>query len=163
MREGLGTDEHRSPHVNLISFSNPKPWFLLGLFLICMCVLMLQIIETRILSVVSYYHLAFFFDQHSHVRHDSGISIRLFQREVVPVRATVRKFGLDLWRLCDRCRAFDTPSDLNRIDGRRKIGISNDGAVMAQADRHSGRTLFLRWNGYIAGPDAKPLGRLHYL
>jgi hypothetical protein len=60
MREGLGTDEHRSPHVNLISFSNPKPWFLLGLFLICMCVLMLQIIETRILSVVSYYHLAFF-------------------------------------------------------------------------------------------------------
>ena len=25
-----------------------------------MCVLMLQIIETRILSVISYYHLAFF-------------------------------------------------------------------------------------------------------
>ena len=40
--------------------SKPKPWFLLGLSLICMCVLMLQIIETRILSVISYYHLAFF-------------------------------------------------------------------------------------------------------
>jgi hypothetical protein len=34
--------------------------FLVGLFLLCMCVLMMQIIETRILSVVSYYHLAFF-------------------------------------------------------------------------------------------------------
>src|SRR6266446_5132392 len=37
-----------------------KPQFLLGLFLICMCGLMLQIIETRILSVVAYYYLAFF-------------------------------------------------------------------------------------------------------
>jgi hypothetical protein len=37
-----------------------KPAFLFGLFVICMCVLMLQIIETRVLSVVSYYHLAFF-------------------------------------------------------------------------------------------------------
>jgi hypothetical protein len=34
--------------------------FLGGLFVICMCALMLQIIETRILSVISYYHLAFF-------------------------------------------------------------------------------------------------------
>jgi hypothetical protein len=37
-----------------------KRFFLLGLFLVCMCGLMLQIIETRILSVVAYYHLAFF-------------------------------------------------------------------------------------------------------
>ena len=37
-----------------------KPQFLFGLFLICMCGLMLQIIETRILSVVAYYYLAFF-------------------------------------------------------------------------------------------------------
>ena len=37
-----------------------KRHFLIGLFLICMCVLMLQIIETRILSVISYYYLAFF-------------------------------------------------------------------------------------------------------
>jgi hypothetical protein len=34
--------------------------FLIGLFILCMCVLMLQIIETRVLSVISYYHLAFF-------------------------------------------------------------------------------------------------------
>lgn len=34
--------------------------FLAGLFLICMAVLMLQILQTRILSVVSHYHLAFF-------------------------------------------------------------------------------------------------------
>ena len=37
-----------------------KPQFLVGLFLICMCGLMLQIIETRILSVIAYYYLAFF-------------------------------------------------------------------------------------------------------
>jgi hypothetical protein len=34
--------------------------FLVGLFILCMCVLMMQIIETRVLSVISYYHLAFF-------------------------------------------------------------------------------------------------------
>ena len=34
--------------------------FLAGVFLICMCGLMLQIIETRVLSVISYYYLAFF-------------------------------------------------------------------------------------------------------
>lgn len=33
--------------------------FLGGLFLICMCGLMLQNVETRILSVISYYYLAF--------------------------------------------------------------------------------------------------------
>ena len=37
-----------------------KPQFLSGIFLICMCGLMLQIIETRILSVIAYYYLAFF-------------------------------------------------------------------------------------------------------
>ncbi len=44
----------------MISLRKAKPWFLLGLYLICMCGLMLQIIETRILSVISWYHLAFF-------------------------------------------------------------------------------------------------------
>ena len=40
--------------------SKGKTAFLAGLFLICMCVLMLQIIETRVLSVIAYYYLAFF-------------------------------------------------------------------------------------------------------
>ena len=34
-------------------------WFYSGVFLVCMSVLMLQITETRILSVVAYYYLAF--------------------------------------------------------------------------------------------------------
>ena len=46
--------------MHMISLSKSKTWFLLGVFLICMCGLMLQIIETRILSVISWYHLAFF-------------------------------------------------------------------------------------------------------
>jgi hypothetical protein len=36
------------------------PLFLTGLFLICMCSLMLQIMETRLLSVMTWYYLAFF-------------------------------------------------------------------------------------------------------
>lgn len=35
-------------------------WFLVGVFLTCMCGLMLQIMETRVLSVISNYTLAFF-------------------------------------------------------------------------------------------------------
>ena len=46
--------------MRMLSLSKAKPRFLLGVFLICMCGLMLQIIETRILSVISWYHLAFF-------------------------------------------------------------------------------------------------------
>jgi hypothetical protein len=34
-------------------------WFLVGVFLTCMCGLMLQIIETRVLSVLANYTLAF--------------------------------------------------------------------------------------------------------
>ena len=37
-----------------------KSAFLVGLFVLCACVLILQIVETRILSVISFYHLAFF-------------------------------------------------------------------------------------------------------
>ena len=35
-------------------------YFLIGLFLVCMSGLILQIIDTRMLSVISYYYLAFF-------------------------------------------------------------------------------------------------------
>jgi hypothetical protein len=34
--------------------------FLIGVFLVCMCGLMLQIIQTRLLSVIAWYYLAFF-------------------------------------------------------------------------------------------------------
>jgi hypothetical protein len=37
-----------------------KPAFLAGVFLICFSVLVLQIVQTRILSVISWYYLAFF-------------------------------------------------------------------------------------------------------
>ena len=35
------------------------PWFYAGVFVLCMSTLMLQIIQTRILSVMSFYYLAF--------------------------------------------------------------------------------------------------------
>jgi hypothetical protein len=37
-----------------------ESWFLGGVLVTCMCGLMLQIMETRVLSVIGYYHLAFF-------------------------------------------------------------------------------------------------------
>ncbi len=37
-----------------------RPWFLAGVLLTCMCGLMLQIMETRVLSVIGHYNLAFF-------------------------------------------------------------------------------------------------------
>ena len=100
-----------------------------------------------------------FCDQHGDVRNDGGISFRIFQGAVVSRRAAVRKYGLDLQLLCDCCRGFDTPSGLDRIDDRREARIPDDGAVMAQADRHSGDALLLCGNGNIAGPDAEPLAR----
>ena len=44
----------------LVTANSRHPWFLTGVFLTCMCGLMLQIMETRVLSVIAYYHLAFF-------------------------------------------------------------------------------------------------------
>src|SRR6516162_3687833 len=100
-----------------------------------------------------------FFDQHGDVRNDGGISFGIFQRAVVPGRAAVRKSGLDLQRLCDCCRGFDAPSDLDRVDDRREDRIPDDDIALAQADRHSGDALLLRGNGDIAGPDAEPMAR----
>src|SRR6516162_8594105 len=57
MRES-NIDHQRVRHRRMPS--KGKTAFLAGLFLICMCVLMLQIIETRVLSVIAYYYLAFF-------------------------------------------------------------------------------------------------------
>src|SRR5262245_50414928 len=39
--------------------SRKAVFFYLGVFLLCMCVLMLQIVQTRVLSVAAYYYLAF--------------------------------------------------------------------------------------------------------
>jgi hypothetical protein len=43
-----------------IKLSNSAFPFLFGVFLICMCGLMLQIAETRVMSVIAFYHMAFF-------------------------------------------------------------------------------------------------------
>ena len=44
----------------MISVRRGAAPFFFGVFLICMCGLMLQIVETRVISVIAYYHLAFF-------------------------------------------------------------------------------------------------------
>jgi hypothetical protein len=59
---------------DVVAARNP---FLAGLFLLCMCGLMLQITETRILSVIAFYHLAFF------------ATVCAFQGRALPGRAVV--------------------------------------------------------------------------
>ena len=53
--------------------------FLTGLFLICMCGLMLQIMETRLLSVMAWYYLAFFAISMAMFGMTAGSLLRLFQ------------------------------------------------------------------------------------
>ena len=70
--------------------------FLAGLFLICMCVLMLQIIETRVLSVVAYYYLAFFAIGMAMFGMTAGSLFSLLSRESLSQAQIVRKISLDL-------------------------------------------------------------------
>src|SRR5439155_15370365 len=46
--------------IRLLSDSRTKILFLTGVFIVCMCSLMLQIMETRMLSVIAWYYMAFF-------------------------------------------------------------------------------------------------------
>src|SRR3981189_801575 len=57
--EGIGVRRTRRGATMSSDAGRAKAFFFAGLFTICMCGLMLQIIETRILSVISWYHLAF--------------------------------------------------------------------------------------------------------
>jgi len=45
---------------NLPPDSRAKILFLSGVFIVCMCSLMLQIMQTRLLSVIAWYYIAFF-------------------------------------------------------------------------------------------------------
>jgi hypothetical protein len=89
--------------MSILSLSESKPWFLLGLFLICMCTLMMQIIETRILSVISWYHFAFFAIIMAIFGMTGGSLFVYFKVQWFPPRSAARKYGLDLQRLCDCC------------------------------------------------------------
>ena len=46
--------------IRLLPDSRTKILFLTGVFIVCMCSLMLQIMETRLLSVIAWYYMAFF-------------------------------------------------------------------------------------------------------
>src|ERR1700730_13095563 len=58
--------------------------FLLGVFLICMCSLMLQIIETRIISVIVYYYMAFFAISMAMLGITAGSLIVYFRPDLFP-------------------------------------------------------------------------------
>lgn len=57
-------------------------WFYPGLFLLCMSVLMVQITQTRILSVVAYYYLAFLTISMAMFGMTAGALIVYFKQEI---------------------------------------------------------------------------------
>ena len=62
------------------------PLFLTGLFLICMCGLMLQIMETRLLSVMAWYYLAFFAISMAMFGMTAGSLLVYFKADLFPPR-----------------------------------------------------------------------------
>src|SRR5258708_31689625 len=58
--------------------------FFLGVFLICMCGLMLQIVETRLISVILWYHLAFFAISMAMLGMTAGSLLIYFRSDLFP-------------------------------------------------------------------------------
>ena len=64
--------------------------FLIGVFLICASGLMLQIVETRILSVISWYHLAFFAISMAMLGMTAGSLLVYFKPHIFPAESPNR-------------------------------------------------------------------------
>lgn len=67
-------------------FMRPREiWsFLSGVFLICSCCLMLQIVETRLISVMLWYHLAFFAISMAMLGMSAGSLLIYFKSDLFP-------------------------------------------------------------------------------
>jgi hypothetical protein len=67
--------------------------FLFGVFLVCMCGLMLQIVETRIISVIVYYHLAFFAISMAMLGMTAGSLLVYFRSDLFPRERLLENLG----------------------------------------------------------------------
>jgi hypothetical protein len=77
--------------------------FLFGLFLLCMCTLMLQVIQTRILSVVSMYFLAFLSISMAMLGMTAGALLVYFKLgKITRKRRELPLKGLRRFRACNR-------------------------------------------------------------
>jgi hypothetical protein len=74
-------------------------WFYVGLFFLCMSTLMLQIIQTRILSVMSFYYLAFLSISMAMFGLTTGALLVYFGKS----RRKDESLGANLSRLCTAC------------------------------------------------------------
>jgi hypothetical protein len=130
-----------------------KAAFLAGLFLLCGCVLILQIVETRILSVISFYHLAFFAISMAMFGMTAGALIVYFNQDFFCARAPARALELDRCGVrAHRC-PLDRCPDLNgapQLAGKTR----SVGNAVAQADSGPAASLPLRRHGHFARIDA---------
>jgi hypothetical protein len=138
-----------------------KSSFLVGLFLICMCALMLQIIETRILSVVAYYYLAFFAIGMAMFGMTAGSPIVYFREQLFPgarlmqnlvwissafaiavVVSALLAITTVLTGVSKNLQFFTTPLPMGQISG------------------YPGDPVFLRGHGNLAGINAQSVARV---
>ena len=94
--------------------------FLTGVFLICSCGLMLQIVETRLISVILWYHLAFFAISMAMLGMTAG-SLLIYFRQTRFQRASIEESCLYRHRVLD----LGGPVDLSLITTIAPSGIAN--------------------------------------
>ena len=137
------------------------PLFLAGLFLICMCSLMLQIMQTRLLSVMAWYYLAFFAISMAMFGMTAGSLLVYFKADLFPPAAAARASFVD--RHCVR----DCSGDLDAVDGLHGFAGRSDlgcrGVALAQADPDHPAALCVCRHGDIARAHPKPLAGRHRL
>ena len=131
-----------------------RRWFLLGVFLITFAVLVLQVVQTRILSVISWYYLAFF-----------AISVAMLGMTAGAVWVYSRRARLSAGRAVDaalRFRAAGGDRDALLPPGAVQPDHAPDADVdvvvcVRAAHGGDGRAVFLRGDHGQPGADAQPV------
>src|SRR3979411_1128377 len=134
--------------------------FLSGVFLLCMSVLMIQIVQTRILSVVSLYYMAFFSISMAMLGLTGGALIVYYKPDPVnprkPQRLPVE--GIDGLRAVYR-RLLCPGARLSPA----KPGVGDLHRALVQGHCAARSAVHDRWYCCVACPDAQWLAGRHHL
>ena len=131
------------------------PLFLTGLFLICMCGLMLQIMETRLLSVMAWYYLAFFAISMAMFGMTAGSLLIYFKADLFPPRRLLEHLSWIGHCVRDRGGDLDAVDDLHGFAVRSDLGCR--GIALAQADPDFAAAVCVCRHGDLACAHAKSL------
>ncbi len=128
--------------------------FYAGLFLITACTLMLQVVQTRILSVVAWYHLAFFAISMAMFGLTAGAVFVYLKRERFTLADTRPRLGLLQQRL--RALHIRLPRRAAHARAGRDL-VARRGSHVGPARPLHGRTFFLLRNRREPRADSQPI------